>query len=184
MTLAVRVRQGAMLTVLGATLIGCATMSARWYVAADFDTRPYRTYDWERAASAATGDPRLDNNPFVHDRIRAAVEQRLNAAGFERDPLTNPDLLVHYHVSMTQRIDVIEVDHRRGYGSDARIEPAVYERGTLVVDFVDGRSGTIVWRGWVEDFIGPAIDDQRGMERQIDRAVGTLLRPVRRRALE
>ena len=64
---------------------GCATMGVRWYVARDFATTAYRTFDWDGSGQGATGDPRLDNNPFFHDRVRASVEKQLQAIGFERD---------------------------------------------------------------------------------------------------
>jgi uncharacterized protein DUF4136 len=51
----------------------------------------------------------------------------------------------------------------------------VYEAGSLLIDFVDTASDTLVWRGWVDGNIDDAIDDQEWMERKVDQAVAEIL---------
>lgn len=51
----------------------------------------------------------------------------------------------------------------------------VYDEGTLVVDLVDPRAQTLVWRGWAESSFEGAIDDQAWMEARIDEAVARIL---------
>ena len=93
-----------------ALVSACATVNA----GADFDPAvrldQYRTYDWGGGDSLPVGDPRLDNNPFFDSRVRAAVELELAARGLRR-VTTSPDLLVHYHASVRQRVDVIRAEH-------------------------------------------------------------------------
>jgi hypothetical protein len=79
------------------------------------DFTRYRTYDWAPAGQFSTGDPRLDNNPFFQERLRAAVEKELAARGFEKRTSETSDLLIHYHASIRERIDVSGLDREYGY---------------------------------------------------------------------
>jgi hypothetical protein len=75
----------------------------------------YLTYDWGPPDNLPVGDPRLDNNPFFDDYLQGAIEKKMAAKGFERAVTGTPDLLVHYHASVNQKLDVYEVDNRYGY---------------------------------------------------------------------
>ena len=128
-----------------------------------------------RRMLAGPGDPRLDNNRFFDERVRRQVESRLSARGFEKTEAATPDLLVHYHASFSQEIDVREMD--RSYASSVMDrQPVVYDAGTLFVDLVDTRAKTLVWRGWAEGSMDGAIDDQAVMEARVDDAVMRILR--------
>jgi hypothetical protein len=151
-------------------------MHVNSYVQRGADLNRYRTYGWS-LAEEPTGDPRLDSNPFFQERVRAAVDQQLARRGFEQ--LSDaPDLLVHYHVSVGEDIDVSLIDRETGncYGeTDTDCRPYVYDAGTLVIDLVDARTKALVWRGWAEDTMEGAIDNQRLMEQKIDKAVEGIL---------
>src|SRR5688572_6579602 len=95
-------------------LTGCATMNVSSYLERGSDFTRYRTYSWAAADPQDTGDPRLDNNPFFHDRIRADVEKELAARGFEKATSDVPDLQVHYHASVRQRADLNSIDRELG----------------------------------------------------------------------
>ena len=62
----------------------------------------------------STGDPRLDNNRFFDERVRTQIEKELAATGLERTASATPDLLVHYHASITQGIDIRDLDREYG----------------------------------------------------------------------
>lgn len=158
---------------------GCATMQVQSYVQSGADFSRYRSYAWGPADIFATGDPRLDGNSFFHGRVRAAVDARLGTRGLEQTDAGTSDLLVHYHVSVTQRVDVNLIDQKYGYCEDCR--PLVYDAGTMTVDLVDARSGRLVWRGWAERSIEGILDKQEWMEAQIDEAVARILERLPRR---
>lgn len=159
-------------------LAGCAT-TARSYVQRGADFNRYQTYAWGPADALTTGDPRLDSNPFFRERLQAGVDAQLAARGFEQTDAETADLLLHYHVSMTQRIDVNLVDQRYGYCEDCR--PRVYDTGTLTLDLVDTRTGRLVWRGWAERSMEGVLDRQESMEQRIDEAVAQILERLPRR---
>ena len=155
------------------TLTGCAATSVSSYLARNADLTRYHTYDWAPADRFETGDPRLDNNPFFQERVQTAVEKQLATRGFERVTAGTPQLLLHYHANVKQRLSANSADQKYGYCDECT--PYVYDAGTLVIDFVDARTNKLVWRGWAEGSIDGAIDNQRWMEEQIDKAVGRIL---------
>lgn len=158
-----------------AALSGCASMNVSSYVQRGTDLGRFRTYDWGPAAARSTGDPRLDSNPFFDRRVRDRVEEALARRGFEKADEDAPDLLVHYHASVTQKIDVRELDQGYAYTADDDRRPYVYDEGTLFVDLIDPRTNTLVWRGWAEGSIAGAIDDQDWMEARVDEAVARIM---------
>lgn len=160
-----------------ALLSACATVHA----GADFEPgvrlERYRTFDWGGGDSIPVGDPRLDNNPFFDSRVRAAVELELAARGLAR-VTTSPDLLVHYHASVRQRVDVIRADEGRGYSSprDGRSDQVLeYEEGTLIVDVAEPKAKAILWRGWAQTDVGGMLDDPREMEKRIRESVRLMM---------
>ena len=164
------------LAVASLALAGCAARNVGSFLERGSDFGRYRTYSWAPAAALETGDARLDNNPFFHERIRADVEEQLAARGFEMTAPGDADLLVRYHASVTQRIDLSDIDRESGNCGDGdSCRPYVYDAGSLVVDFVDARTDKLVWRGWSEESVDGAIDNQALMERKIDRAVARIL---------
>ena len=158
-------------------LSGCATMSVSSHVQRGLDFGHYRTYDWGPADALPTGDPRLDKNPFFQDHVQGAVEKQLAAKGFEIATSGTPDLLIHYHASITQRIDVNRLDREYGYCYDENCQARVieYEAGTLVLDIVDARTNRVIWRGWAQDTVEDILDNQDRMAQKIDEAVRRML---------
>ncbi len=162
---------------------GCATMNVSSHVQRDLDFTQYRTYDWGPADALPRGDPRLDKNPFFQDHVQGAVEKQLAAKGFERSTSGTPDLLIHYHASITQRIDVNRVDREYGYCYDKDCQARVieYEAGTLVLDIVEARTSRVIWRGWAQDSVEGVLDNRDRMARKIDEAVRRMLERLPRR---
>ena len=171
-------------TILAASLAGaCAPITTGSYFARSTDFNAYRTYEWEPADSLPTGDPRLDNNPFFKDHFIGAVEKALAARGFEQVGIgSTPDLLLHYHASITQRLVVNDVDRRSGacpsYDCTPRVE--VFEAGTLLIDVVDARTKRLVWRGWAESGIAGALENADSLAGLIDKSVTEMMRRMPR----
>lgn len=153
---------------------GCASLKVNSYLDRGSDLRRYRTFNWGSPDTWSIGDPRLDNNRFFDERVRAQVEKQLASRGFEKSE-SQPDLLVHYHASVSQEIDVRELDAAGSYCADRDCRPFIYDRGTLFVDLVEPRTDKIIWRGWSEGSIDGVVDDQAWMERHIDEAVARIL---------
>jgi hypothetical protein len=160
---------------------GCAPITTGAHLERGVSFSDYLTYDWEPPDNLPVGDPRLDNNPFFNDYLQGAIERRLAAKGFERAAGTQPDLLVHYHATVSQKLDVSQVDSHLGY-CYANCEPQYveYEQGTLVLDIVDIRTRRVIWRGWAEQSLSGVIDDQDRLQREIDRGVEKMMQQLPR----
>jgi uncharacterized protein DUF4136 len=174
-------RIASILAVAWATLAlaGCATMRVGSFVERGTNFTVYRTYAWASDAQLSTGDPRLDNNEFFQTRLRAAVEKGLGARGLEKAESGQADVVLHYHASVTQKVDAGKVDEKYGYCEDC--SPSVFDAGTLTLDVVDARTNKLAWRGWAESTFDGVVDNQQWLERRVDESVGRILRtfPVR-----
>ncbi len=84
-------------------------------------------------------------------------------------------MLVHYHASITQKIDVRDRPGETAHCVQEDCGPFVYDAGSLVVDLTDSRTNRLLWRGWAEDSVDGMIDDQNYMERRIDAAVSRIM---------
>ena len=171
----------AALALLAAALSGCATLRVNSYLERGADLTRYRTYNWGPPDTWATGDARLDNNPFFRDRIRAGVDTEMTSLGFEKTTSEQPDLRLHYHASFTQRIETDGIDEEYGYCPRGDCQPYVYEAGTILIDFVDTRSNRVVWRGWAEGSVDNLVDNQQWLDERVDAAVKRIMARVPRR---
>jgi hypothetical protein len=165
-----RFRIAAALILCSLTIGGCAVRRVDSYLASGVNLASYRTYAWRPVQPGATGDVRLDNNEIFQQRVQAAVEKELASRGFEKT-VTAPQLLVHYHASVGQRIDLTE---REPWEACAECKPFIYDAGTLMIDLVDARTNDLLWRGWSQSNIDGIVDNQRSLEEQIDETVAKI----------
>ena len=120
-------------------LAGCATMNVSSHIERNINFADYVTYDWGPPDNLPVGDPRLDNNPFFVDYLQGAIEKGMARKGYDRAVIGGADLLIHYHASVEQKIDVYGVDHRYGYCyENCDPEYSNYEEGRLVMRLDDG----------------------------------------------
>ncbi len=178
-----RLRQIAAAGVASLVLASCATtMTVSSHMERGLDFSRYRTFDWGPADARPTGDPRLDENPFFKDHVEGAVEKGLAARGVALAPSGKPDLLIHYHASITNRIDVNRVDRTYGYcyAGDCPTGTIEYEAGTLVLDIVDASTDRVIWRGWAQNSVEDLLDDPDRMASMIDEAVTRMLQRLPR----
>ena len=131
----------------------------------------FKTYAW--VPGAAVPD-RLNN-----ERIVAAINSQLALKRLQEvDRQGNPDLLVAYHAAFDRDREVTGFSNGWGGFRDpasgvARTNEIV--TGTLIVDLVDARTRTVVWRGIVSKDINPgAKPEQR--EKSINRATEKLFK--------
>jgi len=155
---------------------GCATMNVSSHVAHDLDMTRFHSYAWGPADALPTGDPRLDQNPFFKDHLQGAVERGLATRGLRL--AESPDLLLHYHASVTTRINANRADTGYGYcyGNTCDALVSEYEAGTIILDVVDARTNQLIWRGWAQNALGDLLENPDRMAAYIDRAVERMLR--------
>jgi hypothetical protein len=177
-----------LLCVTGATaaaviVAGCATMHVSSHVDRGVMWSKYRTFDWGPADALPPGDPRLDKDPFFQDRVEGAIEKAMAARGFEWSaPAEQPDLLIHYHASITERLDVDAIDRGNSpcVRDDCRGRVFSYEAGTLVVDIVDASTKVLLWRGWAQDSVEGVLGNRDRLRRRIDEGVARMFLAIPR----
>jgi hypothetical protein len=166
------------LTVASLGLGGCAPVRVSAHVDPRADFSHFETFDWGPADALPAGDPRLDANGFFQDHMQGAVERQMLLKGYARAAEgTDPDVRIHFHAVIRERMDVGAVDTQRGFcsGSDCNAGVNHFEEGTLLVDVMDGRTNQLVWRGWAQNSVGDALENQDALAKQIDQAVKGLM---------
>ena len=165
----------AVLLALAFTAVECGSVTIDSYAERGFELQRYHTFNWGPPDTVSTGDPRLDNNRFFDERVRMQVETALAGRGLEKTATEPPDVLVHYHASVTQKIDTRNLDGEYDDCEEGDCKPHVYDAGTLFIDLVDRRTNRLVWRGWAAGSIEGLIDDQDWLEKRIDEIVTRIL---------
>ena len=64
---------------------GCALRDVHSFAERGFDPARYHTYRWAPADDGATGDPRLDDNPFFHRSVQTSCRERAGEAWVRED---------------------------------------------------------------------------------------------------
>jgi hypothetical protein len=168
------------LALLAAGAFAAAACSVALTAGADFDPNVdfdrYHTFAWDEADELPTGDPRLDDNPFFVQRLHTTIQARLGERRI-RYSADNPDLLVHHHATVRDRVEVIAADRERGYEPTASGEGAEviqWEEGTILVDIADAETRQIVWRGWAMADVEQALNDPVKMTELVYDAVAKM----------
>lgn len=145
--------------------------------AADFSS--FKTYTWVR------GTPLKDE--LNHKRIVSAVDAQLATKGLSKvEAGASPDVLVAYHASFNKNLQINGFSSGWGayrFGPSrsglARVDEILI--GTLVVDMVDAKTTTIVWRGTATKEVDVKASPEK-REKNINKAAEKLFKnyPPRR----
>jgi hypothetical protein len=176
-------RRAIVTSLLAAAAVGCGSL----HVNTDYDPSTnfsqYHTYSWH------DGTPAQD--PLTDKKIVAAIDGQLQAKGFQKVD-AGGDMTVTYHASQGQKVDLNTVYSSStwgpyGYGAYGPYGRYWYGRpwgyggigyssttatttadtihiGTVVVDILDGKTHSLVWRG-------VASDELNGDPKDLDNAI-------------
>lgn len=159
---------------LAAAATGCMTlMPVGSHVERGVDFVRFATYDWGPADALPVSDQRLRENPFFVDDVHGAIDTELNRHGLVRAVTERADLMVHYHATTTERVEVTSRpgSYRDCVGDNCRPDVNTYDAGTLVIDIVDASTRELVWRGWAEHRLEDMLDDPVQVRRRVQDAV-------------
>jgi hypothetical protein len=135
----------------------------------------FKTYAWVPGAAVP--------DQFSNERILAAINSQLALKQLKQvERSGNPDLLVAYHAAFEKDVQI--TGFASGWGGfrfpaggtmsgSARANDIV--TGTLIVDLVDARTRTIVWRGMATKDINPGAKPQQ-RDKNINRAAEKLFK--------
>ena len=151
------------------------TMVFAQSVTYDFDRSAnftkFRTYTWVRGTTLS--------DELNHQRVVRAIDAQLTARGFSRVE-ANPDVLVAYHASFDKNLQINGFSSGFGgyrFGGSRSGTATVDEIvvGTLVVDIVEAKTRTIVWRGTVTKEVDTRASAER-RDKNINRAAEKLFK--------
>lgn len=152
---------------LALMLVAVPCLAQKIYI--DFDKnsigKDYKTYAWHETEESSL----KNESPLMHSRIINAIEYQLNKAGMiQVKPNENPDVMVTYHTSSKEEVQLNTSYYGYGYGGGWYRDPYwgggwgmggatttayTYTRGTLIVDIWDAEAKELVWRGAAQQVI-------------------------------
>ena len=166
--------------VLAAALAGCSSVRVNTQFDPTAPYASYKTYGWNPRMPGPEEAPPI-RNPMIRQQVQSIVDREMAKKGFTLlKPEQNPDLLVSVHGWSQSRIEVSNYGYAYGgtymYGAPGPYSAPVYvpatevqsyTDGTMLIDFVDGKTLKLVWRGTASDSfsspdpatVGRVVDD-------------------------
>lgn len=140
-----------------------------------FDLITMRTYAFaQNPQQELEGEASEHGNPFVIRRIQREIRYALADRGVQQVAEAEADFLVSVQVgsSSTTWYSLDNVPHTTSYdayydrwrGNGAFVSPHVAVDGTLVIDFIDPKSGDLVWHGWTTEPINVNLDEDKQLK--------------------
>jgi len=144
---------------------GCSSIDVSTNFDSNADFGSYKTFGWMKETDSEKG---YDLSGELDELIKNAVDKQLVAKGLMK-AMVNTDLLVVYHAGKEQQLE----EEDWGYGGWWGVgggDVNSYEKGTLVVDLIDAKTDTLVWRGSAQKALSetPSAGER---EKTIDDAV-------------
>jgi len=140
-------------------IAGCSTIQVKSDFNPKMDFSRLKTYSWLGTVDKPSDDIRI-NNEFVNKTIRVAVEKDLQGKGFTRVDSGQADFVITWFGAIEQKIKADNINNfysPYGYGTLYRdpywnnqpttMNVREYEQGSLIFDFLDPRTHTLLWRG-------------------------------------
>ena len=171
-----------------AFLNACSTLSVNYDYNQQADFNNYTSYDW------LPFPDNLQVDQLNRDRFVNAVNRNLNTKGISQNT-AKPDFLIATHFGKKREVQVTDWGYSyapthtyRGYGylnpgvltypgvvsTGNRISVQEYEKGTLILDFIDAKDKTLIWRATAKAVVNPSSNPEKQTER-INKAVTKIL---------
>ena len=159
-------------------LLGCASVSVKTDYDRSVDFRKFKTYNWDKD-HVVPGDA-LARDPLMRKRIQKAVDQALQAKGFEMRSSGSADFTMVIHAGVKERMRITNWGNYGWYDPwwgpyGGQVDVSYYTQGTLVIDVVDSRTRELAWRGLGEGIVREYSDPEK-MEADIRNTVTEILK--------
>ncbi len=124
------------------------------------------------------------NNPFLHDRFHSAIVSEFNQKGYRY--AENADIYVSYNYSISTKIQSnnfhssVGLGYGRygrygGIGVRSGTDIYQYDQGMLIIDIINARNNTIIWRGKGTDMAATHPDPDK-VTMQVSKIVAEVLK--------
>jgi len=168
-------------------LNGCSSLSVNYDYNQKTDFSKYSKYDWLPFPKDMQVDE-LNRARFV-----TAVEDTLKSKGFHQNS-AGADFVIATHFGKENKVDITNWGYsyapngyyggygyrHPGYGysgsyaNTGGVSVYEYEQGTLILDFVDTKTKTLIWRATAKAIISPASTPEKQTQK-IQNAVNEIL---------
>ncbi|UCD34187.1 MAG: DUF4136 domain-containing protein [Nitrospiraceae bacterium] len=155
---------------LAGLAMGCTTVNVDYDYDPEADFAGVKSYDW---FPVPRENARYD---LLIKQIRSEMVRQLNERGYERVS-DNPDVLIALHGGFQSRMDYLDwqylYENYKPYWAKRRLDITHYEDQQLIADFIDVKSGSLVYRATATTYIPEATPGER--EKVINKAVMKIL---------
>ena len=165
---------------------GCSTIKVGSDYNRNTDFSKLKTYAWLNETDNPSDNVRM-NNKIVIESVRSSVEKTLNSKGYVKTDRENADFLITWFGAIEEKIKAQNIDHfYSSYGYDTLYQDPSwnpqsqvtnikeYEEGSLIFDFLDPETHTLLWRGIGQDKVVEGRPDDV-VRQNIDKAVKKIL---------
>ncbi len=167
-----------LLGIVALMMSGCSSVSTTYDYDSETDFSKLQTFAWmprEANTGGSAQQARADNSLF-DKRLKNAINKNLEAKGYSIDT-TEPDFVIMYHTGVQDKVNVTNWGYTYGpywgpWGES--VDVSQYTEGTLIVDFVDYVTKSIVWRGTAQKALTTDPKPEQADE-NIQKAVDQLL---------
>ncbi len=127
----------------------------------DHDFKPYKSFDFVTTPNDLTADDKGMR------RIKNSVINELETNGFEM-VFSSPDFLIALQRSINSKVEITNWGYSYApysnyyggyeYWGTPSMSVYNYEEGTLVIDIIDPKTMTLIWRGVAQRVLPPRLD--------------------------
>jgi hypothetical protein len=147
-----------LVAVIGGLIIGCSTVKVHNDYDPGVDFSTLKSFAWMEKPNPNEA-PTIAENTLLTDRIERSVDAALAAKGLRKVPRAEADFLISQHIGVQQKLQVDTTQFGYGYGFGygawggpiggypSQTTVSQYEEGTLMIDFVNPESTSLIWRG-------------------------------------
>ncbi len=149
----------------------------------EYEIRNFKTFAWGDKTNIEAGKNPLHYNELNDKRIKFAVVRELGSKGYEHSE-NDPDLIIHYHIIVDDRTVVTTEPYGYFYGPywmRMRTNTYSYREGSLIIDLMDPKTNSLIWRGWATADLDQITPDKTAD--MIDRAVTKIFKSFPRCAV-
>jgi len=151
-------------------LLGCSNVSVTTDYDHDYNFKQLKSFEWlgmAKNSTSANASAAMLQNGLMDKRVRAAVKSQLEAKGLRENP-DSADFFIMYHAGTEKKVNVTDYGYGYGYGGrwgGGGVDVQQYTQGTLILDFVDPKTKSLLWRsvatGALASTPDPSTADQK-----------------------
>ena len=176
------------MVLIGMMMTGCSSTTVDSDFDHDIDFSKYKTFAWFDHSHSKYKPQHA--NQIVDARIHRAIAEELISKGFTQTAPDTADILITYHTSTEQKIDVYHSGYGYGYGywggywgpygGMPTTTVSQYDVGTLILDVIDRSTNDLVWRGMIQKALSRSDSSEEKVKKHAARLLHSFPPGVRK----